>query len=85
MKASAVSATGTASSIWLVRPGKAVDEILRTADELEANLIVTVTEGHHVFLDALRGSTTEQIVRRAPLPRPRRACRRLNRVVGVSG
>ncbi len=51
-----------------VRSGKPVDEILQRADELEADLIVTVTEGHHGFLDALRGSTTEQIVRRAPCP-----------------
>ena len=52
----------------LARPGKPVDEILQRVDELEADLIVTVTEGHHGFLDALRGSTTEQIVRRAPCP-----------------
>ena len=51
-----------------VRSGKPVDEILRRADEIDADLIVTVTEGHHGFLDALRGSTTEQIVRRAPCP-----------------
>ena len=51
-----------------VRSGKPVDEILRRAEEMEADLIVTVTEGHHGFLDALRGSTTEQIVRRAPCP-----------------
>ena len=51
-----------------VRCGKPVDEILQRADEVEADLIVTVTEGHHGFLDALRGSTTEQIVRRAPCP-----------------
>lgn len=52
----------------LVRAGKPVDEILHRADEIDADLIVTVTEGHHGFLDALRGSTTEQIVRRAPCP-----------------
>ena len=52
----------------LARPGKPVEEILRRADEIEADLIVTVTEGHHGFLDALRGSTTEQIVRRASCP-----------------
>jgi nucleotide-binding universal stress UspA family protein len=51
-----------------VRSGKPVDEILQRADELKADLIVTVTEGHHGFLDALRGSTTEQIVRRASCP-----------------
>jgi nucleotide-binding universal stress UspA family protein len=50
------------------RPGKPVDEILRRADEMKADLIVMVTEGRHGFLDALRGSTTEQIVRRASCP-----------------
>lgn len=52
----------------LARPGKPVEEILQRANEIEADLIVTVTEGHHGFLDALRGSTTEQIVRRAICP-----------------
>lgn len=52
----------------LTRPGNPVDEILSRADEMEADLLVTVTEGHHGFLDALRGSTTEQIVRKAPCP-----------------
>ncbi|MGI9510674.1 MAG: universal stress protein [Geminicoccaceae bacterium] len=51
-----------------VRRGNPVDEILARATEMDADLIVTVTEGHHGFLDALRGSTTEQIVRRAPCP-----------------
>ncbi len=51
-----------------VRSGKPVDEILKRAEQMEADLIVTVTEGHHGFLDALRGSTTEQIVRKAPCP-----------------
>ena len=50
------------------RAGKPVDEILRRADEIKADLIVMVTEGRHGFLDALRGSTTEQIVRRAACP-----------------
>jgi nucleotide-binding universal stress UspA family protein len=27
-----------------------------------------VTEGSHGFLDALRGSTTQQIIRQAPCP-----------------
>jgi nucleotide-binding universal stress UspA family protein len=52
----------------LARPGKPVDEILRRAEEIDADLIVMVTEGHHGFLDALRGSTTEQVLRRAPCP-----------------
>ena len=50
------------------RLGRPVEEILRRAEDMDADLIVMVTEGHHGFLDALRGSTTEQIVRRAPCP-----------------
>ena len=51
-----------------VRPGKPVDEVLQKANELEADMVVTVTEGHHGLLDALRGSKSEQIVRRGPCP-----------------
>jgi len=46
------------------RPGNPVEEILRSAEE--ADLIVMATEGHNGILDALRGSTTEQVLRRAP-------------------
>lgn len=52
----------------VTRTGRPVEEILRAADELAANLIILVTEGSRGFLDALRGSTTQQIVRRAPCP-----------------
>jgi nucleotide-binding universal stress UspA family protein len=52
----------------VTRSGKPIDEILKRASELEADLIVMVTEGRHGFLDALRGSTTEQVLRRAPCP-----------------
>ncbi len=52
----------------VTRGGRPVEEILRTADELTADLIIMVTEGSQGFLDALRGSTTQQIVRRAPCP-----------------
>ncbi len=50
------------------RSGKPVDEIVKTANEGSADLIVMATEGHDGFLDALRGSTTEQVLRRAPCP-----------------
>ena len=49
----------------LVRQGPVVDTIAQVADELEADLIVMATAGHRNFLDALRGSTTEGVVRRA--------------------
>ncbi len=50
------------------RSGKPVDEIIKAANEDKADLIVMATEGHNGFLDALRGSTTEQVLRRAPCP-----------------
>jgi nucleotide-binding universal stress UspA family protein len=52
----------------VTRGGRPVEEILRTAEELSSDLIILVTEGSQGFLDALRGSTTQQIVRRAPCP-----------------
>ena len=52
----------------VTREGKVVDEILAAAGEGEADLIVMVTEGREGILDALRGSTTEQVVRKAPCP-----------------
>jgi nucleotide-binding universal stress UspA family protein len=50
------------------RQGPVVDAILDEATERKAGLIVMATEGHDGVLDALRGSTTEQVVRRAPCP-----------------
>jgi nucleotide-binding universal stress UspA family protein len=50
------------------RPGSVVDEILAAAAETQANLIVMATAGHQGFLDALRGSTTERVLRHAPCP-----------------
>jgi nucleotide-binding universal stress UspA family protein len=54
--------------VQTIRQGRVVDEILRSAEELTADLIVLVTAGAHGILDALRGSTTQQIVRHAPCP-----------------
>jgi nucleotide-binding universal stress UspA family protein len=48
------------------REGKVVDEILAAAEDRAADLIIMVTEGHHGVFDALRGSTTEQVVKKAP-------------------
>jgi nucleotide-binding universal stress UspA family protein len=50
------------------RPGDVVDEILAAAAERQADLIAMATAGHQGFLDALRGSTTERVVRHAPCP-----------------
>ncbi|PON16529.1 universal stress protein [Candidatus Entotheonella serta] len=56
--------------IWETRvhQGHVVDEVLRAASDDGADLIVLTTQGHHGVLDALRGSTTERIVRGAACP-----------------
>jgi nucleotide-binding universal stress UspA family protein len=40
--------------------------ILATAEQ--ADLVAMPTKGHDGFLDVLRGSTTERVVRHAPCP-----------------
>ena len=52
----------------LARTGDVVEQISAAAEERQVDLIAMSTFGHHGFLDALRGSTTEQVVRRAPCP-----------------
>ena len=47
-----------------IRRGDIVDQILRSADEHATALIVMATQGHKGFLDALRGSTTERVIRK---------------------
>lgn len=51
-----------------LRKGDAVDAIVDVANDWPADLIGMPTAGHHGFLDALRGSTTERVLRRAPCP-----------------
>jgi nucleotide-binding universal stress UspA family protein len=48
--------------------GDPVDEILAAADKHTADLIVMATAGHQGVLDVLRGSTTEQVLRRSGCP-----------------
>ncbi len=50
------------------RQGEPVAEILSAADRHKADLIVMATAGHDGVFDALRGSTTEQVLRKAPCP-----------------
>jgi nucleotide-binding universal stress UspA family protein len=50
------------------REGEPVDEIAVAADLVRAELIVMPTEGRHGVFDALRGSTTERVLRRARCP-----------------
>jgi nucleotide-binding universal stress UspA family protein len=52
----------------IARSGSPVDEILAAADTWAADLIVMATAGHSGVLDALRGSTTERVLRRARCP-----------------
>ncbi|MDP3598527.1 MAG: universal stress protein [Nitrospirota bacterium] len=51
-----------------VTEGVVVDEIFEVATWLQPDLIVMATEWRHGFLDALRGSTTERVLRRAACP-----------------
>ena len=48
--------------------GDPVETILRESALWQPNLIVFTTQGHRDFLDALRGSTTERVLRAAPCP-----------------
>jgi nucleotide-binding universal stress UspA family protein len=50
------------------RPGEPADTILQTAAELDADLIVMTTDGPDGFLDALRGTTSERVLRKARCP-----------------
>ncbi|MFL6594731.1 MAG: universal stress protein [Chthoniobacterales bacterium] len=52
----------------LHKRGNVIDVILQTAQETEADVIVMSTQGHHGFLDALRGSHSERVLRHAPCP-----------------
>jgi nucleotide-binding universal stress UspA family protein len=48
--------------------GDAATEIPAYAAKTRSNVVVMVTEGAHGFLDILRGSTTDQVLRHAPCP-----------------
>lgn len=52
----------------IVTQGNVVDEILKAEKEWQADLVVLMTQGHLDFLDALRGSTTERVLRGADCP-----------------
>lgn len=51
-----------------LRQGDVIDAIITAANDWPADLIGMPTAGHHGFLDALRGSTTERVLRQAPCP-----------------
>jgi nucleotide-binding universal stress UspA family protein len=50
------------------RDGDTVEEIVAAAELVRADLIVMPTEGRHGVFDALRGSTTERVLRRSRCP-----------------
>lgn len=52
----------------VLMPGEPVASILAVAASHSPDLIVMTSAGHEGFLDALRGSTTGQVVMRAPCP-----------------
>jgi nucleotide-binding universal stress UspA family protein len=52
----------------IVRSGDVIDAIVQTASDMAANLIVMSTDGRNGFLDALRGSHSERVLRRTPCP-----------------
>jgi nucleotide-binding universal stress UspA family protein len=45
-----------------------VATIIDAEADWQADLIGMPTMGHHGFLDALRGNTTERLLRQAPCP-----------------
>ncbi len=51
-----------------VRQGNVVDEILETEHDWHPDLMVLATQGRLDFVDALRGSTTERVLRGAQCP-----------------
>lgn len=50
------------------RSGDVVETILHFAENVAADLVVMVTQGHDGFLDALRGSTTERVLQGLACP-----------------
>jgi len=52
----------------VAKAGEPADTILQTAAELGAGLIVMTTDGPDGFLDGLRGSTSERVLRKARCP-----------------
>jgi nucleotide-binding universal stress UspA family protein len=52
----------------VTRPGHVIEVILETASAERADLIVMATDGRNGFLDALRGSHSERVLRQAGVP-----------------
>jgi nucleotide-binding universal stress UspA family protein len=52
----------------VAKVGETTDVILQTATELHTDLIIMTTDGPEGFLDALRGTTSERVLRKARCP-----------------
>ena len=52
----------------LVKSGNVIDSIVQMAGDMDTDLLVMSTDGRNGFLDALRGSHSERVLRRAPCP-----------------
>jgi nucleotide-binding universal stress UspA family protein len=52
----------------MLRSGDVVSTIVDVAIEFDVDFIGMPTAGHRNILDALRGSTTERVIRHAPCP-----------------
>jgi nucleotide-binding universal stress UspA family protein len=59
---------GDSKNRVIIRYGNVVQTILNAAVEYDVDFICMPTAGHHGILDALRGSTTERVLRHAPCP-----------------
>jgi nucleotide-binding universal stress UspA family protein len=66
--AASLWARGLSTRTHAVVHTQAARGILEYAREIDADLVAMATRGHDGFLDALRGSTTEQVLRRAGRP-----------------
>jgi nucleotide-binding universal stress UspA family protein len=64
----AVSSNAPALPPVMLRSGNVVKSIVDAAIEFDVDFIGMPTAGHHGVLDALRGSTTERVIRHAPCP-----------------
>jgi nucleotide-binding universal stress UspA family protein len=63
-----VAPSGSPRIERIARRGAVVAEILAAANELQVDLIVMASAGRQGFLDEVRGSTTERVLRDAPCP-----------------
>ena len=52
----------------IVKSGEVIGAIVQTASDLDTDLIVMSADGRNGFLDALRGSHSERVLRRTPCP-----------------